>query len=148
MDASIVEAFKKLEAKIKDDKEKVQREERVAQLRAKHEAAEKERKKHECLIYAASLSFLLAVLFLIYYANEAQIQASGGVGAWMSSKVEQIAVVSSISKNKDEVDCAQPDNWKLPVCIEAKKDEVSNKWQNMALNKGGKEKPFTISAPK
>lgn len=145
MDASLVEAFKKLEAKIKDDKEKVLREERVAQLRLKQEAVEKGRKKQERLIYAASLSFLLAILFLIYYANESQIRASGGVGAWMSSQVEQISLVSS---TREEVDCTVPDNWKLPVCITARNDEMQDKWQNMALNKGGKEKVFSISAPK
>ena len=148
MDSSLVEAFKKLEAKLQNEKDRALRKEREEILRLSQEALEKERKKQERLVYAAALSFLLAIFFLVYYANEAQIRASGGVGAWMTSKVEQVSLASLAGKKQDEIDCGKPENWKLPVCVEERKDEVSSKWQNMALNKGSKESAFAIAAPK
>ena len=147
MDANMIEAFKKIEAKIKHEKEKVLREERAEMLRVKQEASEKERRKQELMIYGGSLTFLFLILFLIYNANEAQIRESGGIGSWMANKMGQISNAALDNVAKEEIDCGLPANWKLPICLEEKKHELNSKWQSMALNKGSKERPFTISPP-
>lgn len=147
MDQNLVEAFKKLEAKLQHEKESALRKERAELLRLNQEAMERERKKQEYIIYGASIAFLLFIIVFIYNANESQIRASGGVGAWMALKAGSISKAALSGETTPEVDCSLAENWKLPVCIQAKKDEMNDKWANMGLNKGGKEKPFAINTP-
>ncbi len=148
MDENLVEAFQKLEAKLQREKERVLQEEKADQLRIKQAQAEKERKRQELFIYAGSLSFLLVIFYIIYSSNQAQIAASGGVGAWVVQNMDKVSAASLGSPRKDEVDCSVPDNWKKPVCMDARKAELNNKWRNMAISSGGTEKPFAITNPK
>lgn len=147
MDPNLVEAFRKLEAKLQEEKDAVIRKEREELLRLNQEALERERKKQEFIVYAGSIAFLVFIVILIYNSNESQIRESGGIGSWMASKANAISAAALSGNNVPYVDCAPPENWKLPVCIQAKKDEMNEKWKNMGLNKGGKEKPFAINTP-
>lgn len=154
MDAALLEAFKRVENKLKEEKESVLRKEREEQFRLKQERLEKERKKQERIIYTGCVVFLCSIVALIYYANEQQIRASGGVGSWVASGLGSLVERSSyapktsfnspVVSGGENVDCTKPENWRLPVCVFLKKNEVENKWQNMALSRDGKEKAFAI----
>ena len=141
MDEGIVNAFKKIENKLADEKLQKDRAIELQRLREVHEASERKRIFQERLIYSGATLFLTSICAVVYFANEDQIRADGGVKNWV------VNVTSSISfgLGAAQIDCDDPNNWSTKVCTDEKQLELENIWADMAIKKGSKDKPFAIN---
>lgn len=141
MDEEIVNAFKKIENKLADEKLQKDRAIELQRLKEVHEASERKRIFQERLIYSGATLFLTSICTVVYIANEDQIRADGGVKNWIVNVASGISFGISTS----QIDCDDPNNWSTKVCTEEKKLEMENRWADMAIKKGSKDKPFAIN---
>ncbi len=141
MDEGIVNAFRKIENKIADEKLQKERAIELQRIKEVHEASERKRIFQERLIYSGATLFLTSICTVVYLANEDQIRADGGVKNW----VVNVASSITLDMGTAQIDCDDPNNWSTKVCTNEKQLELENRWADMAIRKGTKEKPFAIT---
>lgn len=127
----IAQAFKKIEQRMQDEKREAKRQVELEKFKERQALEERLRKRQEKIIYGLVFVFLCGMSYLIYIANE-----SGMIDRFVN-------IFKSVKLMEASVDCSDANNWKLPACLEERKQQVNEKWKGMFFNKH-KERPFSI----
>lgn len=131
-DQQISSIFKKIENKLKEEKKEAQRAIELEKFKKRQEEEERRRKKQERIVYFCIFLFLCFMTSLVHYAHK-------------QGMIKQFATfVVNAMNGARKVNCEDPANWSLSLCVQQKQDQVDAKWANMFLNRKGKEKPFAI----
>ncbi len=131
----MVQAFKKLDERIKKEKRDALRAEELEKFKIKQLEEERRRKKQDRIIYTLVTLFVMLLFFVIYYARESGVFGAGGF----------MPIGQGTLSN---LDCSDPNNWKDRDCIAARQEQLDARWEGMLLNRNGKARPFAITDEK
>jgi len=142
MSKEILNAFKRLEKKLEDQKlEEKRRVEREKFLVVQREL-EKKRRRMDLAIYSGMFFFLVVVGYMI---NSARLTANAegkSFKNWAGDKV-----VEFVDSFEEEPVCDIPENWRTEECILKRKRETEANWRSLSLGKDGKDGAFSVNTP-
>lgn len=127
----MAQAFKKLDERLRNEKEEAQRAAEAEKFRIRHAEALKKQKQEAITVYSLLSMFLIFMSVIIYNANQ-------------NGYFDRLSYFARKFLYSSGIDCNGPEDWNKPLCVQQRQQQLDANWRNMFLNKNSKERPFAI----
>ena len=125
------QAFKKLDERLRNEKEEAQRAVEAEKFRIRHAEALRKQKQEALTVYSLLGLFLVFMSFIIYNANQ-------------NGYFDKLSYIARKFLSSSNIDCTSSTDWNKEICVQQRQQQLDANWRNMFLNKNAKERPFAI----